>query len=530
MYAKKMLSAVAALAVISTGAMAFEIISTDNQIGVSLSDGTKKAANYTTIDSRATQANSLLARSADFKGDALIYPLFTQKMNDGTDKWETEISVRNTQNKAVIAKVALFRASDSKEVRDFNIYLTPYDVFRFKISGNKITTMDGSIVKATPLPNKGDGLVMNTHGELLQVGPEFPASEEAIDTDKDGVKTPGAESGYVVIYGMAQYNELNTYHGETATLAKDYRKLMDICRPGWRHAYDMNGMVDGVMMYNKTSTGKDPVTPSLANYCAAGYTGNTKGNVYDKYYNRYDLAKFGDVDEKTLVGSVKISNAETNNERDMLLNATAMKNYSSNNMIMWAPGEFADFADRGLVNNVYDRDRLLADAKAFLVDEAYYTFKAGDVQNTLLVTQPMKRILMQSGEGIGEGYWQDVSSRGWAWGTFTIDYNIFDENETSYAATVGLVQLVSPYTNTGSVKGYDFEVQPITDIQARAKDSADFYKDGKLITDGFVPIKFQGNANGLPAIVTQMTGSVVNGKAQTNWIYAPVTHSTSANK
>ncbi len=515
MYAKKMLSAVAALAVISTGAMAFE---TDNNFQVLINDnGMKTAATYKSLNDLPTIAASALELSANLKGDALIYPVFTQKKNLATSGdasgWETEIVVRNITDKGTIAKVALFEQHASKEVLDFNIFLTPYDTFKFKIANGKVTTTDGSIILRTNWPNDGilsngvykDSITMNTSADNNQLLEIAPLSQDEV------------EAGYVVIYGMAQHETPMNYHGQTQTLAEDYYQLLDNCRTGWRNAYTFNGMVMGTMAFS------DPISPTLPNKCAdLGTPVNGVSGI--------NLNGFGDVDANTLVGTVSISNsADAGHERDMVLNATALKNFSDDNMMVWAPGEFADFADRGLQGNSYSELDVLGVAEAFLVQDAYYTFRADDVKNSLLVTQPMKRILMQMGLGTKAGinYWVDTSSKGWDWGGFTADISIFNESECKYMNATGSTRITSPFGIAGMTSTYNFELEALNDLQDVTKDSSCFYKDGKLITDGYVSVKFKGNSvDGLPAIVTQMVGSKVNGIAQTNWIYAPVSRVT----
>ncbi len=511
MYRKKLISAVAALAVLTTGAMAFECTSTGDiqTAGITASYTSLSVKDENGDPVRTTAANPL-ELSDDLKGDALIYPVFSQKKGvTGDGDWKTEIVVRNTTNKAIIAKVALFRAEDSLEIRDFNIYLTPKDAFRFTIANNKITTKDGSILKKQTLPNQGDAIMeMNKDGEEMQIGADLPD-----------------EAGYVVVYGMAQYSVDGVYHDDTESLARDYRLLLDNCRTGWRNAYGLNGMVQGMMTF------QNPITPTLPNNCAKyGDKNDPKKGV-----KGVDLAKFGDTEKESLIGTVRIYNGSAGNERDMILNATALKNYTDDNMILWAPGEFADFADRGLTNSTYNAADVLSVANAFLVNDAFYTYNKDDARNVLIVTQPMKRILMQMhiGDQAGVNYWTNRTSENY-FGGFKISKEIYNETEDPYTPTVGATQITSPYGAPGVEYTYNYEVQALVNLEYIDGTTTGKYEKGAPVMEGgkpafkdqsgFVKVNFLGNTQkGLPAIVTQMVGSYVNGKAQTNWIYAPVT-------
>ena len=60
----------------------------------------------------------------DGLGQVLIYPFYTV---DGGNN--TQISVVNTTNRVKAVKVRFLEARNSKEVLDFNLYLSPFDVW-----------------------------------------------------------------------------------------------------------------------------------------------------------------------------------------------------------------------------------------------------------------------------------------------------------------------------------------------------------------------------------------------------------------
>jgi len=60
----------------------------------------------------------------DGLGQVLIYPYYT--VNDGN---QTLVSVVNTTNRVKAVKVRFLEGRNSKEVLDFNLYLSPFDVW-----------------------------------------------------------------------------------------------------------------------------------------------------------------------------------------------------------------------------------------------------------------------------------------------------------------------------------------------------------------------------------------------------------------
>jgi hypothetical protein len=61
-------------------------------------------------------------------GQALVYPYYTVQ-NSGTNSWNTYISVVNTTPDAKAVKVRILEGRTSAEVLDFNLFLSPNDVW-----------------------------------------------------------------------------------------------------------------------------------------------------------------------------------------------------------------------------------------------------------------------------------------------------------------------------------------------------------------------------------------------------------------
>ena len=576
MSTKKILSIAAASAIIVTGLNALEL-SGSNPSGpyiggqdVNLNQGdselniTDVGAVLNANEERPTEKELLdagaLLKSKDLRGDALIYPFYRDDKG-----WGTEITVRNTTPNATVAKAVLYRNDDSLEIIDFNIYLSPFDSATFTIKDGKITTSDRSF--AGPVTDPGLARKKNPNGTLKEivykkdivhmVGSDKAPFEYQITSDVPN----WTDKGYVIIYGMAQHNdgdniedfaedELNYHRTESdpdahAKLWKDYRQLLDTCRGDWRKSYALGKFDRGTMRLPS-------ISPNVVPNCAPE---GTESNTYSDI----DLHDFTDVAENTLTGTVRLYNAGKGKTqaRDLILPATALRNFTSNQMMLWSEGEWAAIQDRRLITDatgksIFNVSGIRIDARtAFYTKSAYFTFSKDPekkTENKLIVTQPMKRVLMNlldsptdsnywehfndqdRGKGICLDYpdnGKDGKPRGYyasEYGGFNINDWVFD-NDEMLAGNVELVPLApitSPYTTSLSKYSINCEVAELGDDY--------FQRDSELIgsdfahdRDGFAYVNFTRGeqSSGLPAIVTQMTGSKVGGVAQTNWIYAP---------
>ncbi|MCK5896577.1 MAG: hypothetical protein KAG20_07210, partial [Cocleimonas sp.] len=201
--------------------------------------------------------------AANGRGDALIFPLFNQSQG-----WGTEIVVRNTdQNNAIVAKVSVYANDDSREVLDFNVYLSASDVVRFKIENGNLTSEDGSILRYVPSP-----------------------SSNVDDVDEDDFASTGnpftrpltINSGYIVVYGMAQAStdadpadsHSQRYHKQHPRLFANYRRDLDVCRPDWRIGH-LNAIDTGTFIRYTTNSSVENYSvaaPNQAENCGTGAT------------------------------------------------------------------------------------------------------------------------------------------------------------------------------------------------------------------------------------------------------------------
>ncbi len=90
----------------------------------------------------AAAANAVNVNS-DGTGQVLLYPVYTAESGNFT-----AIAVTNTTDQYKAVKVRFLEGMNSKEVLDFNLYLSPYDVWTANVvktpNGAKITTVDES--------------------------------------------------------------------------------------------------------------------------------------------------------------------------------------------------------------------------------------------------------------------------------------------------------------------------------------------------------------------------------------------------
>ncbi len=461
---KTIMSIAAIAALMTSGAFAFDTNTTGGVLDIAGTPATFTAAEEADSDLRLSDHAG--------EGDFLIYPAYNQK-----DTWGTEIVVRNNKDYGVLAKAALYAATDSREVLDFNIYLSANDVCRFTIKDGKVVSTDDSIVVSE-----------NIKDDSIHV---FASANKPFDSSLAGVELPDA--GYVIIYGMAESNI--TTHGEAAKVAlfEEYRATLTENRPNWN---------DGLNMTNGV------------------YTGTTNPVLVAPHLdNNLTTSSLDEVDDQALSGKVRIYNEE-GTTRDVLLNATAGENFTDDGFIMlWAPGEMANLHDRNMVENTaglvtYEPYEIEEDAYEFRANSAYYTYNnqgaTPNVDNKLLITQIFKRPIVQMDTFADVQYWAmrdcaetDGATTGM---TFQARGSVWDESENQPETTIGGGLIVSP-ANSGTIAGYCNELAEISSPEA----DTDFAE-----RNGY--IKYTFGSDGIPAIITQMSASKVGDDYRINWV------------
>ena len=176
--------------------------------------------------------------NTDGTGQYLIYPIYTADAGN-----ETYIHVVNTTDYAKAVKVRILEAENSYEVRDFNVYLSPYDHFSFAISldaetgGGRLDTGDNSCT----VPSLANGVNFTT------------ALFDAVDADGNPLETNVSQertlNGHVEIIEMGQFGTLAQAYAdsEDATVAAMWEHGPvtdgDGNVTGWAPA-DCDGVVD----------------------------------------------------------------------------------------------------------------------------------------------------------------------------------------------------------------------------------------------------------------------------------------------
>jgi hypothetical protein len=97
--------------------------------------------------------------NADGSGQVLIFPYYNTQAG-----FQTNFSFRNTKNQFKAVKVRLRESENSNDVLDFNVYMSPFDVFTFAVKGTAagpvLVTSDKTCtfptVPAAPVALKGD--------------------------------------------------------------------------------------------------------------------------------------------------------------------------------------------------------------------------------------------------------------------------------------------------------------------------------------------------------------------------------------
>jgi hypothetical protein len=146
----------------------------------------------------------------DGTGQVLIYPYYTVRtVGAGAAPYNSLLSVVNSNGSAVAVKVRFIEGRNSREVLDFNLFLSAYDVWTAAVvpvgTGAGVLTTDTSCtvptVTSTPVPfvnfayagdGGGDGLDRTTEGyiEIIEMGPiDSKSTTEGGVTHVSGVPT-----------------------------------------------------------------------------------------------------------------------------------------------------------------------------------------------------------------------------------------------------------------------------------------------------------------------------------------------------
>jgi hypothetical protein len=130
-------------------------------------------------------------------GQALVYPYYTVQADATGNAYNTLLSVVNSTNSAKAVKVRFLEGKNSREVLDFNLFLSHFDVWTAAVlpsssGGGKVLTFDNSCT----IPDNS----------ALKAGVDFVnfAYTGSAD-DKGGTGLDRTKEGYIEIIEMATY-------------------------------------------------------------------------------------------------------------------------------------------------------------------------------------------------------------------------------------------------------------------------------------------------------------------------------------
>src|SRR4051812_17048635 len=111
----------------------------------------KKRALYLAIagtTALATNVADAVNLSPDGRGQVLLYPYYTTRADNAGNPYGTLVSVINATASAKAVRVRFLEGKNSREVLDFNLFLSPFDVWTGAVlpdpatGGAKLGTVD----------------------------------------------------------------------------------------------------------------------------------------------------------------------------------------------------------------------------------------------------------------------------------------------------------------------------------------------------------------------------------------------------
>jgi hypothetical protein len=139
----------------------------------------------------------------DGLGQVLIYPYYTTRADAAGNTFNSLLSVVNTTASVKAVKVRFLEGRNSREVLDFNLYLSPKDVWTAGIGPN--TTTGGANMRST---DKSCTLPI-----AVSQGQTIEFRNGAYASDGAGATLDRTREGYVEIIEMAAYADTSTTAG-----------------------------------------------------------------------------------------------------------------------------------------------------------------------------------------------------------------------------------------------------------------------------------------------------------------------------
>ncbi len=473
---KRILSTVAAAAILTTGAMAFDSFG---------------SMEYNTTNN-ATETTQMAVADNGF-GQALIFPAYF--VGGG---WQTTLRVINTGDAATVAKVVLYAGSDSHEVRDFNIYLSAHDEWV-------------GTIKIDPTDNKAK--IISTDESAPLLGGGMASSAKPMVSGE-----LNSNSGYVEVIGCASTTSNNGAHQLHAELREAYQNLAKTDRNFKNIGTTTTAFKNGVLYTNPNGVGTTGLVP-LVNLTAAGDTSSDNNGSKTFTFT----APSGN-----LIGDVRMTNTE--NGTDMDMPAVALGGVTTaNNALLFVEGEAANVLDRDIDGNTtsvfYNQDALNADSTIFDHSKVYMTYggTTSFKDNYLLVTNPFKRIAIEN--HVDGSYGETNATKGT--GSLSITPSIYNQKEDIYTPqTTTQFSPANTFTGAPIMKLYN-EVSATESSHSKDSDTISYYlgvanqDSNNNYQNGYVILQNIDSAKSIPGIVTQMLATQPkSGTVVTNWVPA----------
>ena len=548
---KKILTSVAAAALISTSAMAYNVSELSAM----------SAVQATTLAAAPQAAKGTLA----WNSNSLFFPAF----NAGNGFQSTIRVINTSSTNAVVAKVVFYDGKDSHELKDFNIYLSANDEWT-----GTIKIVDGVAT-----------LISTDDSAPIEASVSRGAYPMATETDPMKAVI-GSTNGYVEVIGMVQAKANTaattttartatknnaTYHGEHTALRADYAAFSADVRGATASSIFKNGVIQNndvtfpFVDLKAVSANAPKSTVGIANA-----TGN------NTYYNFEAIGSNGVASVVAnatapnpdavfpLAGDMRITN--TANGTDMVLNAYGL-GYATggSKALVYLEGEKANIADifindaavatgtpgvgalatatagdpTATANSAgamvsyptsavgqYDINAIETALNNITRNTAYITYGDAPVDlNYALFTSPFKRTIAQittpvaatdTVNTIKTAFFNDADLRDTTnpnFGSYSLTASIYNMSEGVMSAGQ-----FSPATTPTIVMKSEVDS---TGMDITKKTKLPYYLD-QAAANGFEKgyVKLSNTAAGLhiPAFVTQMMATTAGSQTVTSWI------------
>jgi len=218
----------------------------------------------------------------DNLGQVLIYPYYTVR-----NGFDTYLSVVNTNNETKAVKVRFLEGKNSREVLDFNLYLSPYDVWTGAIvatsDGAKLVTADKSCT--TPaIPAGGQAFVNYAYTGAANVGGTTGTDGESGTLDRTregyfeiiemGIVTNPTLTAYIKHNSAGVPANCGAIQGTDFSADNDATGGVDTIAP----TSGLSGTASLINVNGGADYGYDPV--AIDNFATLGNIWNSPGSIH----------------------------------------------------------------------------------------------------------------------------------------------------------------------------------------------------------------------------------------------------------